>query len=387
MWKCLLMAGALAGVEALVSGALAQAPAGPWAWIARTDIDFVHRTIREDILPSMFNNGELDAVKVRHAPKVLLIDEPALHREYQSCVIAGLDGAQKITLEWERIDRATYARHLATALPGAAGEFTLEQLAPRQHWVRLPNFHPSGPQETALKAIIRKLPDLRASELVVFDVRGNGGGNSQWGQELVTALYGSGYVGAVARDRSDHSYAEWRVSADNARYLDELSPELRKRFGADSAAYRSFSDLAIRMHAAQAKGEAFVRQGDDVAANEAAGNASVPKDSEPLTHARVVLLTDASCGSACLDFADLLLPLRNVVHMGQPTGADTVYMDVRSVPLPSGLGTLSFAQKVYRGRLRAHNQAYVPGVLFDGPIGDTAQLQAWVLRNAVRGGD
>lgn len=53
---------------------------------------------------------------------------------------------------------------------------------------------------------------------------------------------------------------------------------------------------------------------------------------------------------------------------------------VRGVDLPSGLGTLALAQKVYRGRARANNQAYVPQLPYRGRIGDTAPLQAWVLQ-------
>lgn len=88
---------------------------------------------------------------------------------------------------------------------------------------------------------------------------------------------------------------------------------------------------------------------------------------------------------AALDFCDLLLGIPGVIHVGQPTYADSVYLDVRyPIPLPSGLGNIALPMKVYRDRKRGNNQAYVPSVPFEGDITDTAGLQAWVATLAAR---
>ena len=41
----------------------------------------------------------------------------------------------------------------------------------------------------------------------------------------------------------------------------------------------------------------------------------------------IFFLTDYVCVSACLDFADLILSLPNVTHIGQETSADTKYLE------------------------------------------------------------
>jgi hypothetical protein len=99
----------------------------------------------------------------------------------------------------------------------------------------------------------------------------------------------------------------------------------------------------------------------------------------------VVLLTDGYCASACLDFADWLLNLPGVLHVGRQTDADTVYMDVRNERLPSGLGAFTIAQKVYRDRARGHNEPYEPAHRYDGDLADTGAVQAWVRSLTVIG--
>jgi hypothetical protein len=100
---------------------------------------------------------------------------------------------------------------------------------------------------------------------------------------------------------------------------------------------------------------------------------------------RVFLLTDGRCASACLDFADSALAMPGVTHVGLPTSADSVYMEVRSQLLPSGAAKLGVPIKVYRNRPRGHNVPYVPKHRYDGDLGDTAALEAWMLGLA-RGG-
>lgn len=104
-----------------------------------------------------------------------------------------------------------------------------------------------------------------------------------------------------------------------------------------------------------------------------------PPAAEPLYRGKVILLTDRRCASACLDFADFVRLLPNATHVGLPTSADSVYMEVRPVDLPSGVERLGLPVKVYRDRLRGHNEPYVPHVMYEGDINDTAAVEAWLL--------
>ena len=91
----------------------------------------------------------------------------------------------------------------------------------------------------------------------------------------------------------------------------------------------------------------------------------------------VYVLTDSTCMSACLDAVDLWTAL-GAIQVGRATGADTLYMEVRQVKLPSGLTQVSMPMKVYRGRARGSNEPALPKYRFDGDIGDTAALERWI---------
>jgi hypothetical protein len=81
--------------------------------------------------------------------------------------------------------------------------------------------------------------------------------------------------------------------------------------------------------------------------------------------------------SACLDAVDVWTRL-GARPIGRETGADTVYMEIRRVRMPSGLGTMFLPMKFYIGRQRGHNEPVRPVHRFDGDMNDTAALEAWI---------
>jgi hypothetical protein len=93
----------------------------------------------------------------------------------------------------------------------------------------------------------------------------------------------------------------------------------------------------------------------------------------------VAVLTDTTCGSACLDAMSLLTRVPEVVHVGNVTAADTQYMEARPAPLPSGLATLVIPIKVYRGRVRPDGGYFTPAFRFEGLHWTDEALRAWVL--------
>ena len=92
---------------------------------------------------------------------------------------------------------------------------------------------------------------------------------------------------------------------------------------------------------------------------------------------RVYVLTDSVCASACLDAVDLWKAM-GAIQIGRETSADTVYMDVRSTDLPSGVTRLVLPMKVWRGRSRGNNEPQRPAHVFDGDMSDDQALRAWV---------
>jgi hypothetical protein len=331
--------------------------------------------MNEDILPALFNLTTLDSIKNRNMFNLFLDDDVVPH-QYGRCVFAQGGERREFALQWSRIRQSGYEQYWEAANPKASKRSTITQVAPKRYWVHLPNFQPDAAAEVELKKLIAEMPSLRSAELVVFDLRGNNGGNSQWGDDVLAALYGKEFMKHRWGLQDSKSYTEWRVSEANLKHVDGIVERQIRQFGANSEAAAEFAGLAARMRSALKAGQPLVRQ--------SAEPPSAPAAVAPaaLSKARAILVTDSSCASSCLNGADVVLSLPDVRHFGHTTGADTVFMDVRRVDLPSGLGVLVLGQKVDREGLRGNNQPWVPSLQYDGQIGDTEKVQAWVLKNA-----
>lgn len=104
----------------------------------------------------------------------------------------------------------------------------------------------------------------------------------------------------------------------------------------------------------------------------------LPSGAKSPFHGRVYFLTDSACGSACLDFADIVTRMPGVTHIGLPTSADAIYIDVVGMPLKSGLSRFNWSLKVYRNRVRGNNQWYEPKIRWPGGKMTDAAVAAWV---------
>jgi hypothetical protein len=288
-----------------------------------------------------------------------------------------IDGATKsIGLRWSSTRRETITRHLQSMEPPAPALGL--QRKQGISFVSLPSFNYFGDSAAGINALIGEMT-TRAAELrsatVVFDVRGNGGGNSAWAERVASAFWGERSVMRVV-DSFDWT-VDWRVSPDNITHLNTIV-ERSERDGLTEAA-QSWGQARDALVAAQKKGQSLVRVA------EAPKAPTGPAPENPVT-GRVFLLTDGACASACLDFADVVRRLPNVTHIGLPTSADAVYIDNNEAILPSGLAVLSYSLKVYRNRVRANNEWYEPAIRWPGGVMSDEAITVWVakLTNTVK---
>lgn len=338
------------------------------------DTRSVDDIMAQDVLAYRFNAPELNFPKVWHASRLLVDDGLGERNHFTSCNFERDGNSHSYDLSWRSIAYSDYIENVPEVT--TKREFAMTSVLSDGYWVSLPSFHPDEQGQQALNDVIAQVRKVQGSAKVfVIDVRGNTGGSSQWGIEVAKAIYGSEYIEQSQLLHSDTGYALWRASEGNADFLkNAILPFIRQSFGTDNEFYGEFSALHTRLEDAMRDGNALVRQSQK---EEASETLKVP-EKLPEPTSKVLFLTDASCGSACLDFADLLLKLPNVTHVGQETGADTVYMEVRPVDLPSGLGRYSLAQKVYRDRARKHNESYVPEHFYAGDMEDTENLKKWI---------
>ena len=95
---------------------------------------------------------------------------------------------------------------------------------------------------------------------------------------------------------------------------------------------------------------------------------------------KIILIISSDNFSAALDFVDeIKLMTKNVILISQKTKADRLYMEVRTIDLPSKTGKISFPIKVYRNRARGDNKPYIPNIEFTD-IQNTNHLQQFILK-------
>lgn len=245
---------------------------------------------------------------------------------------------------------------------GGSGEnsYTLEDAV---LWIRAGNFSPSAEQMQALEAMLKKLAKVSGHHAIVFDARGNGGGNSGVGWRIFEAATGGLKYDETALDMLPQTHALWRVSRPALARVEEAMADQREVYGADSDEAAESVQRVDAYRKALRDGRNWVRQEGGPLLT----RAEMTRRGAHLQRfdGAVLLLTDSRCVSACLDFADLIEMVPGSVHVGQTTGADAVYIDGGArVRLPSG-NKLVLPLKVWRNRLRGNNQPYVPDVAID----------------------
>jgi hypothetical protein len=305
-------------------------------------------------------------------PRLLQSDPYDADKRMASCTV-GVGGVTKtVDLRWRSASRETIAQHVQSMQPPAP-ELGLRK---RQGiwFVTLPSFNYFGEATAGINALIADVTS-RAAELrsatVVFDVRGNGGGNSTWGERVASAFWGER---AVAHVSGGFDWTvDWRVSPDNIAHLQSVV-ERNERDGLTEAS-QSWAKARDAVVQAMKDGRSLVRVDEPPTT----ATASAPSS---MVTGRVFLLTDGTCASACLDFTDVLRRLPNVTHIGLPTSADAVYIDNTQKLLPSGLAYLSYSLKVYRNRVRANNEWYEPKVLWPGGAMTDDAVTTWIAQLA-----
>ena len=288
-----------------------------------------------------------------------------------------VDGKRReVTLAWRPLSDAEFQDRFAATAPRARPDFASRTLPDGTRWYTMPSFDgdPAGSAAKPLSAMIAAMKRDRAAVVtaprIVLDVRGNGGGSSDWSQQIAVLLWGQAAVEA----HEPHSAAvDWRASPGNLAAIEQYRAEWARSADVSPEAKAWAERTATGLADAIAKRQPLWREPDTTSPAQASATAAPGK----APAAKVYVLTDWACASACLDAVDLWTAL-GAVQVGQETSADSLYMDVRSIPLPSGFADLVVPMKVYRGRKRGSNVPAMPRHVYHGDMRDTAALERWI---------
>ncbi|MDF3839822.1 S41 family peptidase [Cupriavidus basilensis] len=248
----------------------------------------------------------------------------------------------------------------------------IKQLRQGIHWIHATDFTLSSSKDIAsFERLMNKVRGLGEADAVVLDIRGNNGGRTLVGYQVLSALFKDAIKRTPSSEQVE-SKAYWRVSATAREALEAHKTELTQTEGPASLTYRLLDTLLSRMNEAASLGQTFIEQ-MDVPLDELA------EPGRPFA-GKLVLVAGSNCASACLDFVDMVLSIPGAVHVGSVTSADTRYSDIADVSLPS-TAKMWIPLKVWRNRNRGDNEPYVPKFTFDGDLNDTAAVQAWVVNS------
>jgi len=294
------------------------------------------------------------------------------------CVFIRENREFPLDLEWREVSWDDRGDDYSAARGRTRPEVGLFLPEPGVFWLQASTFGPNEAQIEKYEEALQQLREMRATaKLVVLDLRGNNGGSSTWADLFAEALWDR----LPDDNETDTEYVEWRVSAGNIAYWETVPAILRRQFGDSHSAIDWSTHVLRNLKASLAEDRDLWREtpvdGDHDSVD--AATAGHSDAMAPRYEGTVVLLTDTTCGSACLDAMSLLTDLPDVVHVGSVTSADTQYMEARPQQLPSEFATLVIPIKVYRGRMRPDGGYFTPAFQFKGLHWTDEAVRAWVL--------
>lgn len=331
------------------------------------------------MLRNMFpyeGSSQLEADWVGGAPWLLINQGNPWASYPKRCVFVLNKKNYLVNLDWHLMPQHVNPNKAAY---NYQSDFSVAPFGAEGIWVSIPSFNAAkGKSLAGLQALVRMADQWQSKKLIVIDVRGNGGGNSEWGTQILSKLYGESYFLWSQNQHTDRSYDEWRVSKENLNYIKSIDlPYIENSSGENSDVYKNMLSVVRLMESALNKENQFglVR--------EIYQSTSVTVTKQPLNpvKGKVIVVTDGRCGSSCLTFIEQALNMPHLLLVGAPTHANTYYNEIRFEKLPSGYAEFGFPMKVTRNRSRLANQPYTPQYIFPGNINDTLKLQKWILQS------
>ncbi|MBX7249957.1 MAG: hypothetical protein K1X35_13045 [Caulobacteraceae bacterium] len=311
----------------------------------------------------------VEAQRVQNAPWLLIDDGNPFLTRPSACEFEQGDERTTLTLAWSRIGPVGLSPHITKAVNVGEAGFGVRRFA-GGYWIALESLNPRA--RAVVDAVKAQADDMRDAPMVVLDLRGNGGGDSDFGEEIAVALMGQPYVRRALSSGPDCE-PQWRASPGNLEGLQTFLAANSGSMDPQSRAY--WQGVARDLEAAVRAGRPF---GGTLAACPGADTSEPPPldGRGSLLKGRMVILTDAECFSSCLLVTPLFRRL-GALHVGGATDAATRYMEVREVVLPSGISYASTLQKISPGAPRQIGP-FIPSRLFQGSMSDTPALEAWV---------
>jgi hypothetical protein len=315
----------------------------------------------------------IEAQLIQRSYWLLLDDGNPFLKRPQTCRFQQNGQTRVVPLKWRPISREELGTRVA-ALPlrGAAG-WGVRKVGDAW-WISIQTLNEKA--VPVVEEVRAKAVEMRKAPFIVLDLRGNGGGNSQFGNDIAAALLGRAFAQGPSSSVSGLVCNKaWRISDRNLKqlrfYRDEMGPKMGKE------ATQRFTEEYNKVAAEKAAGKSF---SSSPRCPSASGSSIRKREAKSEYAGELILLTDNVCFSSCLLVTSKFRQL-GALHVGEATDAATNYFEVRDDKLPSGLSTFSTMQAVSPAS-PSQIGPFVPARLFEGNIADTAALEKWIAELA-----
>jgi hypothetical protein len=253
-------------------------------------------------------------------------------------------------------------------------------------WIRASDFALHTPEAAqSQQKLLDDLALIADVNLIVLDTRGNAGGSSTHGINIFNAIISKDekaaiYLGNQYQYKDQGSNALFRASWQLYWSYDYALKKLIANQGKEFPDVQYLESFQLRLKQALDAGEKTLYQSETPNKSEAIS----PPNDEWESNINIVLITDKICVSACLDFVDMVKLVPNLLHLGEPTNADTAYTQIADMQSMYLEETYNFMVPVkkWNKRLRENNQPYIPDVIYEGDMNDDKTLEQWVLAQA-----
>lgn len=290
-------------------------------------------------------------------PRLFLQPQTSMDFRPDRCLFRDPDGAlAEHGLVWKPAP-ADAAALRWDAVYGERTAIGLSEPRPGILLIGLSDFNPDAQGREAYAGLLQELGEsdrLAKADAIVLDLRHNNGGSSSWSRRVAEKLWGEEAVASAMDVYFAGAQVWWSADEDSAKRLNDRAEQIKSEEGPDSTNY--VIGLAARISEAHARGERYLAEafGPPVAPSSPVRPRQLPP---------VYVITPGPCASACLDAVDLFTRFPGVKLIGAPTSADSNYLEAFTIPLPSGLGSMSIPRKVWIRRPRGPSETYQPDIL------------------------
>jgi hypothetical protein len=329
-----------------------------------------------------FRAYETDPASLVSATPWLFVEDgnPFLSGRPRRCTFRTASKERVVDLNWSAV---TYQQMLPGLVASAMYQGQPSAGASMRDgmiWISVPDQGPDA--QTAIDAATPLVAAATQQTPILLDLRTNTGGNSLYGDRLISLIYGADAIG-IAQQTAGLQATEkfWRASEptitmaeDRARSLEGDDPEL--------IAQRTYwTELASELRTAKGKDAPFNRPLPSGSRARSADRAT-KKPAEVPSSRPVYFFTDNFCSSSCLLLVSQLRAL-GAVQLGSATTVSRRYTEAVSIALPSGRSRLTSLVSVSTGGLQQIGP-FQPDRQLPGTVRTSQAIENWIVAEIKR---